>query len=88
LQTCGVLGNLAAKGYSSLAQRGWNEMFSIETVSPYLNPKKANRVHYAQEMIWALDNYSRTGFKYLLIGAESWMIYDLCYDTVDVFKRP
>jgi hypothetical protein len=49
--------------------------------------QKSNRVHYAQEMIWVLDNHSRTGFKYPLTGDESWMTHVLCHDTVDEFQE-
>jgi hypothetical protein len=45
-------------------------------------PQKASRVRYAQEISRALDSHSRTGFKYLWTGDESWMAYALCYDTV------
>jgi hypothetical protein len=38
-------------------------------------------------MIQALDNHSQTGFKYLLTSDESWMTYDLCYDTVDELQE-
>jgi hypothetical protein len=52
-------------------------MLSFEMVSHTLtDPQKANRVRYAQEMIEALDNHSRIGFKYLLPGDESWMTCD------------
>jgi hypothetical protein len=49
--------------------------------------QKANRVRYAQEMTRALDNYSRTGFKYLLAGDESGITYDLGYDTLDELQE-
>jgi hypothetical protein len=38
--------------------------------------QKANRARYAQEMIKALGNHSRTGLKYLSTGEESSMTYD------------
>jgi hypothetical protein len=47
-----------------------------------IDPQKANKIRSAQEMTWALDNHSRTGFKDPWTGDESWMIYDLCYYTV------
>jgi hypothetical protein len=50
-----------------------------------IDPREANRVRYAQELIRALDNHSRIGFKYLLTGDESRMTYELCYNTVDEF---
>jgi hypothetical protein len=54
---------------------------------PLIDTQKANRVRSAQEMIQALDNHSRTRFKYLLTGDEPCMIYDLCYDTVDELQK-
>jgi hypothetical protein len=38
-------------------------------------------------MVRAVDNHSRTGFKYPLTGDESWMTYDLCYDAVDKLQK-
>jgi hypothetical protein len=49
--------------------------------------QKANRVAYAKEMSWVLDNNARTGFKYLLTGDESHMHYDQSPATILALDR-
>jgi hypothetical protein len=43
---------------------------------PLTDSEKAKRLRHAQEMTEALGTNSRTGFKHLLTGDESWMTYD------------
>jgi hypothetical protein len=64
-------------------------MFSFDMVPhTFIEPEKSHKVRYAQEMIRALDNHLRTGFKYLLTGDESWMTFADVMTLWTGFKRP
>jgi hypothetical protein len=76
-QSCEVHGHLATDNDYPPAQMIWDVKLLCEMGSHVLtHDPKAKRVGHAQAMIEVLGSHSQTGFKYLLIGDESWMVYN------------